>query len=46
MNLAVYNGGEESAVKQEVISEGMTSADIAKAQEMSSICLASNYTDC
>jgi TPR repeat protein len=46
MNLAVYNGGEESTVKQKIIAEGMTTADISKAQDMSSRCLESNYTDC
>ena len=53
LNLSDYNSDGASELyarmlklDMEDIANKMTSADISKAQEMSSICLASNYTDC
>ena len=45
-NLASYNGNERSSEAKKAIAKKMTPADISKAQEMSSRCLESNYTDC
>ena len=45
-NLAAYNGNTSGSENREVIATKMTPADISKAQDMSSACLASNYMDC
>ena len=45
-NLGAYNGDKLGADNKSTISEIMTSSDISKAQEMSSRCLESGYTDC
>jgi len=46
LNLARYNGDETAGLVQDEIAAQMNSADISKAQDMSSRCLESNYTDC
>ena len=46
-NLSAYNDGPKRASEnKESVAEQMTPADISKAQDMSNICLESNYTDC
>jgi TPR repeat protein len=45
-NLGSYNGSEKAGENKDIIAKEMTPADISKAQDMSSACLASNYTDC
>tara|TARA_B110000908_G_C10113151_1_gene384027 strand:+ start:134 stop:739 length:606 start_codon:yes stop_codon:yes gene_type:complete len=45
-SLAKYNGDEEAGKYKDGIAKQMTPADISKAQDMSSRCLESNYTDC
>ena len=45
-NLAGYNGSELAGKNKDKIAKKMTLADISKAQDMSSRCLESNYTDC
>ena len=45
LSLAGYNGQDIVEIKDE-ITMMMTPADISKAQDMSSRCLESNYTDC
>ena len=45
-NLASYNGNEIGGENKDKIAKQMTPADISKAQDMSSRCLESNYTDC
>ena len=45
-NLASYNGSEKAGENKDKIAKQMTPADISKAQDMSSRCLESNYTDC
>jgi len=45
-NLGNYNGNKTAGENKDIIAKDMTPADISKAQEMSSRCLASNYTDC
>jgi TPR repeat protein len=45
-NLASYNGNEVAGENKDKIAKQMTPADISKAQDMSSRCLESNYTDC
>jgi TPR repeat protein len=45
-NLASYNGHEKAGENKDKIAKEMTQADISKAQDMSSRCLESNYTDC
>ena len=45
-NLASYNGNELGGINKDKIAKEMTPADISKAQDMSSLCLESNYTDC
>jgi TPR repeat protein len=45
-NLAIYNGNEGAVRNKNKIAKQMTPADISKAQDMSSLCLESNYTDC
>lgn len=45
-NLGAYNGNEYSAEYRMRVAEKMTSADVIKAQQMSSRCLESGYTDC
>ena len=45
-NLASYNGYETAGEAKRDIAKQMTPADISKAQDMSSRCLESNYTDC
>jgi len=45
-SLAKYNGSEPAGKYKDEIAEQMTPADISKAQDMSILCLKSNYTDC
>ena len=45
-NLAIYNGSTLAPDNQNALVNKMTPADISKAQDMSSRCLESNYTDC
>ena len=45
-NLGSYNGNELGGENKDKIAKEMTPADISKAQDMSSLCLESNYTDC
>ena len=45
-NLAIYNGNTLAPDNQNALVNKMTPADISKAQDMSSRCLESNYTDC
>ena len=45
-NLASYNGEKIGGENKEGVAKKMTLADISKAQDMSSQCLESNYTDC
>ena len=46
LNLSAYNGGSDGTKGMGIFKELMTLAQIDKAQEMSDICLASDYTDC
>ena len=46
LNLGSYNGSEVASKNKDKIAKQMTPADISKAQDMSSRCLESNYTDC
>ena len=45
-NLSTYNGDPLGDKGIDLVSEDMSAAQINNAQEMSSICLESNYTDC
>jgi len=45
-NLGNYNGSEKAGENKDIIAKRMTQANISKAQEMSLLCLESNYTDC
>ena len=45
-NLGSYNGSEKAGKAIEKVAKEMTPADISKAQDMSSRCLESGYTDC
>ena len=45
-NIGAYNGNDLGADNKEKIVTKMTPSQIEKAQDMSSRCLASNYTDC
>ena len=45
-NLASYNGEKIGGEYKVEVAKQMTPADISKAQDMSSRCLESNYTDC
>lgn len=45
-NLSTYNGDPLGDKGIDLVSEDMSAAQINKAQEMSSNCLESNYTDC
>ena len=45
-NLGSYNGHEMASEDKDILAKEMTPADISKAQDMSSACLESNYTDC
>jgi TPR repeat protein len=45
-NIGSYNGNELGGENKNIIAKQMTPADISKAQDMSSRCLESNYTDC
>jgi TPR repeat protein len=45
-NLGSYNGSEKAGKHKDTLAKEMTTADISKAQDMSSLCLESNYTDC
>ena len=45
-SLASYNGNEKASKNKDKIAKDMTSAQIDKAQDMSSRCLNSGYTDC
>jgi TPR repeat protein len=46
LNLASYNGNQKGGENKDKIAKKMTPVDISKAQDMSSRCLESNYTDC
>ena len=45
-NLGSYNGNKIADENKDKIAKDMTPADIAKALDMFTACLASNYTDC
>ena len=45
-NLASYNGTKQGGKNKDILAKEMAPADISKAQDMSSRCLESNYTDC
>jgi hypothetical protein len=45
-NLSSYNGSEKAGKHKDTLAKKMTTADISKAQDMSSLCLESNYTGC
>ena len=45
-NLGSYNGNELGGENKDKLAKEMTPADLSKAQDMSSQCLESNYTDC
>ena len=45
-NLASYNGNKLGGENKDKLAKEMTPADLSKAQDMSSLCLESNYTDC
>lgn len=45
-NIGSYNGNEAAGRNKDKLAKQMTSADISAAQDMSSHCLKSNYTDC
>ena len=45
-NLGSYNGNELGGENKDNLAKEMTPADLSKAQDMSSLCLESNYTDC
>ena len=45
-SLSSYNGHWSADNSKKWIAKRMTPADISKAQDMSSLCLESNYTDC
>ena len=45
-NLGSYNGNEMAGKNKDSLAKKMTPADISKAQDMSSRCLESNYTEC
>jgi TPR repeat protein len=46
MNLAIYNGSHFSQTDKKAFTYDMTQAQTSKAQDMSSRCLDSGYTDC
>ena len=46
LKLSSYNGNEKAGEITNIVAKEMTPADISKAQDMSSRCLESNYTDC
>ena len=46
LNLGSYNGSKYAGENKDKIAKQMTPADISKAQDMSSRCLESKYTDC
>jgi len=45
-NIGAFNGNMLGAENKKTIVENMTSAQISKAQEMSSRCFESGYKDC
>ena len=45
-NLAAYNGKKHISGSKIGVARYMISSEVAKAQEMSSRCLESGYTDC
>ena len=45
-HLGSYNGNQLGGENKDNLAKQMTPADISKAQDMSSRCLESNYTDC
>ena len=45
-NLASHNGNKKAVKNKNKIAKRMTPADISKAQDMSRLCLESNYADC
>ena len=45
-NLASYSGSEKAGENKDKVTKQMTPADISTAQDMSSRCLESGYTDC
>ena len=46
LNLAAYNGNQFGNKSKQEVAAQMGTAQIAKAQDMSSRCLNSGYTDC
>ena len=46
MQLDGFNDNETAGRNKDKIAKDMTPSDISKAQEMSSRCLKSGYTDC
>ena len=46
LNIASYKGNTEATVLKASLAKRMTQANISKAQDMSSRCVESNYTDC
>ena len=45
-SIASFNGNQAGDINKSSVVKEMTPADISKAQDMSSRCLESNYTDC
>ncbi len=45
-NIAASNGSENARKNRDIVAEKMTSADINKAQDLASKCLANNYQGC
>jgi hypothetical protein len=45
-NLSAYNGNKQADQFKERIAKEMTPSQITKAEEMSTRCLESSYTDC
>ena len=46
INLAIHNGDKNAEKTRDMVIKEMNQSDIAKAKEMSSRCLASNYQQC
>jgi hypothetical protein len=46
LKLSSYNGNKKAGEITNIVAKEMTPANISKAQEMSSRCLESGYTDC
>jgi hypothetical protein len=45
-NIAASLGDEDSMEFRDKVAEGMTPADISKAQQLARECVAKNYKDC